>query len=106
MTFNFVGRVTRVPTMTALPMCEVWGEQLYVEGAQHKYSGTMMLENFVPAWNVPLAEKKPKKPQFPMQIEQSMISFDFEYTVGFNKQVQSVPLIINRLVLPDDQLHP
>ena len=62
LTMNIVGSVTRVPTVTSLPLCCVLGEQLYMEGGPVKTTTTSMaIESFVPAWLVPLAATKPKK---------------------------------------------
>lgn len=105
LTMNYVGTVSRVPTVTSLRLCVVFGEQLYVEGQSHKSSGGgSMLEAFVPAWSVPLASKKEgkqKKVQFLLKTEASVIPFEWTYLVGAKKRQVQTSLVINRLVLAD-----
>lgn len=103
LTLNFIGRVTRVPTLTSLPLCVVWGEQLYVEGVSHKSSSPMQIDSYVPAWSVPLAHAKVKKdkPQYKLKMEESELPYDFAYSVGMKKRKISTSLTVYRLVLAD-----
>ena len=45
---TFVGKVTRLPSKLALPLCEAFGESFWVEGRP----GNVMTDAFVPAWSI------------------------------------------------------
>lgn len=109
---NYIGKITRVPTVTSLLLCEMWGESFFVEGSGHR---SPLSPDWVPAWSVPLAKPiapesvssgpKKKKPKVPPAVRLEMqkcapIQFAFKYTHGGVDVTDIAMLQLHQLVLP------
>ena len=100
---NYVGAVTRAPTTSSLPLCQIWGEQIYLEGNLCKSSSAMLIERFLLAWCGPLENTNSKKkvPQFVLQMEKIKVPFTYRYPLGAKKEKIKVFLDVFRLVVSE-----
>lgn len=70
----FLGTVTRVPSLSSLPLCKAFGHQFYMDGSPHTRPDT---DNWMPAWAVPQVDPAKVKPT--LELRTMTLDYEFKY---------------------------
>ncbi|CAK0870633.1 unnamed protein product [Prorocentrum cordatum] len=95
-TLPFIGRVTRLPSKGALPLCKVWGQDFFIDG-----SGFNRFDNeaFIPAWMVRVGAGKNVVTTMDVRVFDTV--FNFRHTPVAKEVVERVPIKIHYLAMKE-----
>ena len=100
---SMIGKCSLVPKAGAVPLCTAFGVDFYLDPmGLDIFDG--VTGAFVPAWLVPLTTKikKTDSPRIELAIRDTIVPFDFEFTLGAAKMKSNVKLTVHSLVMPTD----
>ena len=74
---TFAGQATTTPTKGCLPLCEIWGHKIWMDGCRFK---NMSGPDIIPAWAIDVSDNDD---DVNVEVKETTFEFEFNWSPGF-----------------------